>query len=286
MIEAERVSYAYEGSKEPAVHDLTLTIEPGEFVAILGHNGSGKSTFAKLINALYLPSDGRLLVCGMDTRNEANCWAIRQHAGMVFQNPDNQIVATLVEEDVAFGPENIGVPPAEIRTRVDDALAAVGMSDFAQNAPHMLSGGQKQRVAIAGALAMRPDVLILDEATAMLDPEGRREVMRTVRSLRKSTNMAVLWITHFMEEAICADRVIVLHEGEIALDGSPRSVFRQVDTLRNLRLGVPPMTALAASLKAQGLPVSDDILSVDEMVAALLPLFGKTTEKVETRECE
>ena len=286
MIEAERVSYAYEGSKEPAVHNLSLRIEPGEFVAILGHNGSGKSTFAKLINALYLPSDGRLLVCGMDTRSEANCWAIRQRAGMVFQNPDNQIVATLVEEDVAFGPENIGVPPAEIRTRVDGALAAVGMSDFAQNAPHMLSGGQKQRVAIAGALAMRPDVLILDEATAMLDPVGRREVMRTVRSLRRSTNMAVLWITHFMEEAICADRVIVLHEGEIALEGSPRSVFRQVDTLRKLRLGVPPMTALAASLKARGLPISDEILTVEEMAKALLPLFGKTAERVETQDCE
>ena len=274
IIETEALVYAYNTTSAPAVNDITRSIEPGSFVAVLGHNGSGKSTFAKLINALYVPSSGQAIVCGLDTQLPENTWVIRQRAGMVFQNPDNQIVATVVEEDVAFGPENLGVESSAIRERVDTVLNQVGMLDFAKSAPHMLSGGQKQRVAIAGALAMQPEILILDEATAMLDPEGRREVLQTVFDLRENTGMTVLWITHTMEEAVLADRVIVLHEGEVALDGTPREVFAQVDRLRDLRLEAPAMTTLAAELRAAGMPLRTDCLTVEELATALAELLA------------
>ena len=262
----EQVSYRYEEAPEDALHDVSLRVQPGEFVAVLGHNGSGKSTLAKLLNALYVPTAGRVVICGMDTADDEQIWNIRQQAGMIFQNPDNQMVATIVEEDVAFGLENLGVPPQEIRVRIDDALRAVNMSQYAKKAPHMLSGGQKQRVAIAGVLAMKPDVIILDESTAMLDPSGRAEVMNTVHRLNKEEGISVVIITHYMGEAATADYVIVMDEGKIALSGTPREVFTKVDTVRALGLDVPPMTDLAHMLRADGLDVRADVLTVDEMV--------------------
>ena len=249
-----------------ALDHVNLEIEKGSFVAILGHNGSGKSTFAKQINGILSPTDGTLFVSEMDTRDEAHLWDIRKNAGMVFQNPDNQIVATVVEEDVAFGLENNGVPPKEIRVRIDDALRAVGMSQYAKKAPHMLSGGQKQRVAIAGVLAMKPDVIILDESTAMLDPSGRREVMNTVHRLNREEGISVVIITHYMSEAATADYMIVMDDGRIAMNGTPREVFTKVDKVRALGLDVPPMTDLAHSLRADGVDVRADVLTVDEMV--------------------
>ena len=249
-----------------ALDHVNLEIEKGSFVAILGHNGSGKSTFAKQINGILSPTDGTLFVSEMDTRDEAHLWDIRKNAGMVFQNPDNQIVATVVEEDVAFGLENNGVPPKEIRVRIDDALRAVGMSQYAKKAPHMLSGGQKQRVAIAGVLAMKPDVIILDESTAMLDPSGRREVMNTVHRLNREEGISVVIITHYMSEAATADYMIVMDDGRIAMNGTPREVFTKVDKVRTLGLDVPPMTDLAHSLRADGVDVRADVLTVDEMV--------------------
>ncbi|MEG0767273.1 MAG: energy-coupling factor transporter ATPase [Clostridia bacterium] len=274
-IAAEEVAYAYEGAEIPAVRGVSMRIDAGEFVAVLGHNGSGKSTLAKLMNALYLPTGGMITVCGMDTRDEAKVWEIRQHAGMVFQNPDNQLVATIVEEDVAFGLENLGVPSPAIRIRVEEALDLVGMRAFQTAAPHMLSGGQKQRVAIAGVLAMKPAVIILDEATAMLDPAGRREVMETVQRLRREEDIAVVWITHFMEEAVQADRIAVMHEGKVVLMGTPREVFAQRDRLRGLQLEVPPMTELAAELRQAGVDICGDLLTVEEMVEEICRLSSK-----------
>ena len=265
-IDAREVYYAYPEAKRSAVSGVSLRLRRGEFLAVLGHNGSGKSTLAKLFNALYVPASGTVLVCGLDTRDDELVFDIRQHAGMVFQNPDNQIVATVVEEDVAFGLENNGVPPEEIRRRIAEALSAVNMSEFAKKAPHMLSGGQKQRVAIAGVLAMRPDVIILDESTAMLDPSGRREVMSTVRRLNREEGISVVLITHYMGEAAQADRVLVMDEGRVALSGTPREVFSQVERVRALGLDVPPMTELAHSLRAAGLNVRRDVLTVEEMV--------------------
>ena len=230
---------------------------------------------AKLLNALYVPTEGSVTVQGIDTREEARVWDIRQQVGMVFQNPDNQLVATVVEEDVAFGLENLGVPTPEIRPRVEEALRAVRMEAFASHAPHMLSGGQKQRVAVAGMLAMRPSVLILDEATAMLDPSGRKEVFRTVRRLNREAGITVVWITHFMEEAAQADRLLVMSDGAVAMQGTPREVFRQVQAVRALGLDVPPMTALGFSLRGDGLALPDDILTLEEMVEALCPLLHK-----------
>ena len=243
-----------------------MRVKKGEFLAVLGHNGSGKSTLAKLFNALYVPTEGNVWVCGMDTRDDNLVFDIRQHAGMVFQNPDNQIVATVVEEDVAFGLENNGVPPEEIRVRIDEALAAVNMTENAKRAPHMLSGGQKQRVAIAGVLAMKPDVIILDESTAMLDPSGRREVIDTVRRLNREEGISIVLITHYMSEAAEADYLIVMDHGKITLTGTPREVFPRVDKVRGLGLDVPPMTDLAAQLRQAGVSVRADILTVDEMV--------------------
>ena len=259
-----------------AVDDVNLDIVAGEFVAILGHNGSGKSTLAKHMNALLLPSEGTLWVGNMDTSKEPELWKIRKKAGMVFQNPDNQIVATVVEEDVAFGLENNGVPAPEIRVRIDDALRAVNMEQYAKKAPHMLSGGQKQRVAIAGVLAMKPDVIILDESTAMLDPSGRREVMNTVHRLNREEGISVVIITHYMAEAATADYVIVMDEGKIAMSGTPREVFTKVEKMRALGLDVPEMTDLAHMLRGDGVDVRADILTVDEMVEEVCRLSSNT----------
>ncbi len=265
----EDVSYQYEPDARPAVSHVTLEVERGSFVAVLGHNGSGKSTLAKLMNALFLPTEGRVLVCGMDTLTEEKVWNIRRHAGMVFQNPDNQIVANVVREDVAFGLENLGVPQDEMVRRVEAALSAVRMSEFAETAPHMLSGGQKQRVAIAGALAMEPELIIMDEATAMLDPSGRAEVLATVRKLNREKGMTVVWITHFMEEAAVADRLVVMNDGSVAMEGTPRQVFSRVEEIKALGLDVPPMAELAQTLRDKGLPLAEGILTISDMVKEL-----------------
>ena len=265
----EDVSYQYEPDARPAVSHVTLEVERGSFVAVLGHNGSGKSTLAKLMNALFLPTEGRVLVCGMDTLTEEKVWNIRRHAGMVFQNPDNQIVANVVREDVAFGLENLGVPQDEMVRRVEAALSAVRMSEFAETAPHMLSGGQKQRVAIAGVLAMEPELIIMDEATAMLDPSGRAEVLATVRKLNREKGMTVVWITHFMEEAAIADWLVVMNDGSVALEGTPRQVFSRVEEIKALGLDVPPMAELAQTLRERGMPLPEGILTVSDMVKEL-----------------
>ena len=273
MIKLENVSYEYNSyvdeSIQLAVKDLSLDIKRGEFFVILGHNGSGKSTLAKMINGLILPTRGNVFVNGMNTRDEDKIWDIRSTAGMVFQNPDNQIVATIVEEDVAFGPENLGVPPEEIRRRVDEALQTVEMTEYKSHAPHLLSGGQKQRVAIAGILAMEPDCIIFDEPTAMLDPSGRLEVMATIKKLNKEKNKTILLITHYMDEAIEADRVMVLEDGEVVLLGSPKEIFRQVEKLKSIGLDVPQVTELVYELNKEGYHFKDDILSVEELVDIL-----------------
>ena len=268
-MQTEKVCYQYEDADRAAVDHVSLNIEKGSFVAVLGHNGSGKSTLAKMMNALYLPTDGKVIVCGLDTADEEEIWNVRRHAGMVFQNPDNQIVANVVREDVAFGLENLGVPQEDMIERIDAALAAVRMSERADRAPHMLSGGQKQRVAVAGVLAMQPEVMILDEATAMLDPSGRADVLKTVRKLNREQGMTVVWITHFMEEAAVADRVVVLDQGKIALDGVPGDVFTQVEKIKSLGLDVPPMAELAMELRKSGLNLPGGILTVDDMVKEL-----------------
>lgn len=263
------VCYQYEDAMRPAVDHVNLTVEKGSFVAVLGHNGSGKSTLAKLMNALFLPTEGKVLVCGLDTSAEEEIWNVRRHAGMVFQNPDNQIVANMVREDVAFGLENLGVPHDEMLPRIDAALSAVRMTEFASHAPHMLSGGQKQRVAVAGVLAMQPEVMILDEATAMLDPSGRADVLSTVQKLNREQGMTVLWITHYMEEAALADRVVVLDKGHITMDDTPEKVFSRVEELLALGLDVPPMAELADQLRSAGLTLPAGILTVDAMVKEL-----------------
>ena len=268
-IQTENVCYQYEDAERAAVDHVNLRIERGTFVAVLGHNGSGKSTLAKMMNALFLPTEGKVLVCGLDTASEEEVWNIRRHAGMVFQNPDNQIVANVVREDVAFGLENLGIPQEDMIERIDAALAAVRMSERADRAPHMLSGGQKQRVAVAGVLAMQPEVMILDEATAMLDPSGRADVLATVRKLNREQGMTVVWITHFMEEAAAADRVVVLDKGHIALDGTPGEVFTQVEKIKSLGLDVPPMAELAMELRHSGMDLPAGILTVDDMVKEL-----------------
>ena len=272
---AENVSFTYEDAPAPALTGISVQIKAGEFVAVLGHNGSGKSTLAKLINALYLPTEGRMIVCGYDTSKEEYVWEIRQRAGMIFQNPDNQIVATVVQEDVAFGLENLGVPTEDMPARVESALAAVKMSKYASSAPHMLSGGQKQRVAIAGILAMEPSIIIADEATAMLDPSGRKEVLESIRTLNREKGITVVWITHFMEEAAIADRVLVVSDGKIVSEGLPRKIFENVEQMRSLHLDVPRMTALSASLRQKGMPLNPGIMTVEEMaeeVERLCPL--------------
>lgn len=260
--------------KALALYDVDIDISQGEFVAVLGHNGSGKSTLARHLNALLTPTGGTLWIKGMDSKEQENVWQIRRLSGMVFQNPDNQLVATIVEEDVAFGPENLGVPSEEIRERVASALKSVGMTKFAESAPHQLSGGQKQRVAIAGILAMKPMCIVLDEPTAMLDPSGRDEVMGTITLLNKEHGITVVLITHFMEEAVRADRVIVLDKGQIVMDGSPKEVFRQVEKVMDLGLDVPPVTALAHKLTKLGIPISTDILTGSEFASSFMEIMS------------
>lgn len=274
IIEFQNVSFRYDSEEEgvqlPLVaENLNLQIHEGEFVAILGHNGSGKSTLAKLTNAILLPTSGKVLVDGIDTSDEDLKIKIRQTVGMVFQNPDNQIVATIVEEDVAFGPENLGVEPKEIRRRVDESLKAVGMYEFRKREPHRLSGGQKQRVAIAGIIAMLPRCIVLDEPTAMLDPRGRQEVMSTMLKLNREMGMTVVFITHFMDEAVQADRVVVMDDAKIIMDGKPKEVFKQVERLEEIRLDVPQPTKLAQLLRQEGYDLPDDILDVDECIEKL-----------------
>ncbi|SKC35403.1 energy-coupling factor transporter ATPase [Maledivibacter halophilus] len=275
MIETKELIFEYknnEGDKTIAVKNLSLKIKEGEFVVIIGHNGSGKSTLAKLMNAILLPSGGKVYVNNMDTLEEEKIWDIRQRAGMVFQNPDNQIVATIVEEDIAFGPENLGIKPEEIRNRVNDTLKAVGIEKLRRKPPHLLSGGQKQRVAIAGVLAMKPKCIIFDEPTAMLDPSGRKEVMDTILKL-KEEGITIIHITHFMDEAVNADRVLVMDDGKIALEGSPKQVFSRVEQLKKLGLDVPGVTLLSYELKKAGIDIAGDILTVDEMVSKLCQLL-------------
>ena len=273
LIDIRNLSHVYQGPDSQEIKALTsvdMDIRPGEFVVILGANGSGKSTLAKHLNALLLPSEGTVLIDGLDTVDDQALWSIRQRVGMVFQNPDNQIVATIVEDDVAFGPENLGLPPAIIRERVEEALAMVGMSEFRAHAPHLLSGGQKQRVAIAGIVAMRPRVVVLDEATAMLDPQGRHEVMAAIQT-KRSEGMAVILITHHMSEAVLADRIYLLSSGRVIAKGSPKEVFREREMMQSLGLDIPQIKQLAALLKSKGLIDTDDVLNVEEMVKQLCP---------------
>ena len=273
MIQTDALSFSYpveEGQRRTtALEDVTLSIEKGSFVVVLGHNGSGKSTLAKHMNAVLLPSGGAVYVEGMDTKKEELLLEIRRRVGMVFQNPDNQIVANVVEEDVAFAPENLGVPTAEIRRRVDDALAAVGMTEFTRHAPHLLSGGQKQRVAIAGVIAMEPECIVLDEATAMLDPSGRREVLDTVHRLNRERGITVVHITHHMSEAEDADRVIVMNDGVVAMDGAPREIFSRVEELRSLGLAAPDTVELLHRLNGHGMSLPLTAITVDECARAI-----------------
>ena len=271
IIKIDNLTYEYTDGERvvKAIDEVTLDVHEGEFLVVIGHNGSGKSTLAKHLNAILLPTSGKVYVDGLDTSVLENTFDIRQTAGMVFQNPDNQIVATVVEEDVAFGPENLGIEPKEIRKRVDEALANVGMSEFAKKAPHLLSGGQKQRIAIAGIIAMKPRCIIMDEPTAMLDPRGRKEVMDTVYRLNKEDKITVIHITHFMEEAVSADRVCVMEDGKLIMQGKPREIFKQVDKLKKLGLDVPQMTELAYELRNENIDIEDDILTVEEMVNRL-----------------
>ena len=276
MIECRNLIFKYtagENQEEKiAINDVNLQIKEGEFIAILGHNGSGKSTMAKHMNALLIPTEGKMLVNKMDTSDMNNLWNIRETAGMVFQNPDNQLVATIVEEDVAFGPENLGVPPEEIRKRVDEALERVGMSEYKRHAPHLLSGGQKQRIAIAGILAMKPKCIIFDEPTAMLDPSGRKEVLDTIIDLNKNYGITVILITHYMDEAAKADRIVVMDKGKLILDGKPRDVFSNVEKMKSIGLDVPQVTELSYELQKAGINIDTRTLDVNEMVNAICQL--------------
>ena len=283
MIRAEKLTFDYEKldetgqavSMKRAVDGVDLEVRSGEFVAILGHNGSGKSTLAKHINAILLPTEGTLWVDGMDTKDENRLWDIRQDAGMVFQNPDNQIIGTVVEEDVGFGPENLGVPTDEIWRRVEESLQAVGMLKYRKHSPNRLSGGQKQRVALAGVMAMHPRCIVLDEPTAMLDPHGRRSVIRTGQKLNKEEQITVILLTHYMEEVIEADRVFVMDDGKVVMQGTPKEIFSQVDRLKELRLDVPQATLAAYELQKRGFPLPDGILSNEELVEELCRLKSK-----------
>lgn len=277
IITAENLIFEYKDEETDAVTEvlkgISLDIERGEFVAVLGHNGSGKSTFAKHLNAILTPTSGRVCVCGTDTSDEDKLFDIRRRVGMVFQNPDNQMVANIVEDDVAFAPENLGLPRKEIRRRVDNALAAVNMSAFARHAPHMLSGGQKQRIAIAGVLAMEPEIIVLDEPTAMLDPAGRREVITTIKRLNRELGMTAVLITHYMDEAVRADRVIVMDSGRIVMDGKPAQIFPQVERLHSLGLDTPQATELAAELKKAGFDIDGVVLTVEDCVREIEKLW-------------
>lgn len=276
MIKSEDLVFKYVNAEEQnekvAINHVSMEVKKGEFLVILGHNGSGKSTMAKHMNALLLPSGGKMYVDGLDTSDTENLWEVRRRAGMVFQNPDNQLVATIVEEDVAFGPENLGVDPKEIRERVDDSLKAVGMYEYRKHAPHLLSGGQKQRIAIAGILAMRPKCIVLDEPTAMLDPSGRNEVMKTIKEVNKKFGITIILITHYMDEAAQADRIIVMDKGEKVMEGVPREIFSKVEKIKSIGLDVPQVTELAYELQKEGVDISTEILNIDEMVNALCQL--------------
>lgn len=280
MVQTDDLIYEYTKCDEEgnvtgshrAIDKVNLDIEQGQFIAILGHNGSGKSTLAKHMNAILLPTGGTMWVGGRDTKNPDELWNVRQSAGMVFQNPDNQIIGTVVEEDVGFGPENLGVPTDEIWKRVEESLKAVGMIEYRHHSPNKLSGGQKQRVAIAGVIAMRPKCIVLDEPTAMLDPNGRKEVLRTVQELRKQENITVILITHYMEEVIDADKVFVMDHGHVVMEGTPKEVFSQVDTLKSYRLDVPQVTILADELRKRGLDIPAGILRKEELVEAICQL--------------
>ena len=284
MIETKNLSFIYreedmesgEIKEEKVLKDINIEIEKGSFTAVLGHNGSGKSTLAKHFNAILLPSGGKVYVKGMDTADENNICNIRQSAGMVFQNPDNRMVAALVEDEVAFAPENLGVEPKEIRRRVDECLEIVNMTKYAQSSPSKLSGGQKQRVAIASVLAMNPEILILDEPTAMLDPKGRSEVIKTIKMLNEEKDITVVLITHYMDEAAQADRTVVIDDGEIVLDGTPKEVFKNVEKLKSLGLDVPQVTELAYELRKMGIEISDDVLTVDECFDEIIRILGET----------
>ena len=279
FIEFQNVTFGYTDDSESQVveenviENMNLKIEKGDFVAVLGHNGCGKSTLAKLCNAIVVPQSGRVLIDGIDTADEAKLYDIRRKVGMVFQNPDNQIVATIVEDDVAFGPENLGVDPEEIRVRVDEALKSVGMYEFRHSEPHKLSGGQKQRVAIAGIIAMKPQCIVFDEPTAMLDPRGRKEVMKTAKMLNEEYGITVIFITHYMDEAVKANRVIVMDKGRIILDGTPKEVFVNVDTLKNAKLDVPEATELTHLLIKDGINLNKDILDIDELADAIVNIM-------------
>lgn len=272
IIDIKNLRYEYlsdDNKKSIGLDGISFSVNKGELISILGHNGSGKSTLAKLLNAQFVPTDGEIEIFGINTKDEEKIWDIRQKCAMVFQNPDNQLVATVVEEDVAFGPENLGIDPVEIRQRVDEALEIVEMGDYKKHSPHMLSGGQKQRIAIAGVLSMKPEVIIFDESTAMLDPIGRKDIIDTILKLNKEENKTILYITHYMEEAVLADRVIVLNEGKIEFDDSPKKVFSNVERLRELGLSVPQVTELSYLLKNEGIEISTDILTNDEMIEFL-----------------
>lgn len=275
MINVENVKYSYDGAETPALKGIGFKISKGDFVAIVGHNGSGKSTVAKLLNALLIPDEGSITIDGMSTADEANVLDIRKKVGVVFQNPDNQIVTTVVEEDVGFGPENLGLPTEEILARVHDALEAVDMLPYARSAPHMLSGGQKQRVAIAGMLALSPEVLVLDEATAMLDPLGRKKIIDIVRSLHRERDITVIMITQYMEEAVDADRIIVMNDGLIETEGTPAEVFSQGERLRSIGLDVPVVVGIRDRLVHDGVLSSSDALTAEELAETLCPLLLK-----------
>ena len=289
IIKGRKLSYEYqkldeEGNVEEmirAVDDVDLDVKAGDFVAILGHNGSGKSTLAKHLNAILIPTEGTLYVDGKDTKDESKLWEIRQSAGMVFQNPDNQIIGTIVDEDVGFGPENMGVPSAEIWERVEKSLKEVGMWEYRDHSPNKLSGGQKQRVAIAGVVAMQPKCIVLDEPTAMLDPSGRREVIRTVQELNRQEHVTVILITHYMEEVIEADRIIVMDQGRVVMQGTPKEVFSHVEELKGYRLDVPQATLVAYELQKKGVPLPDGILSMRELEQELEKLRPASAERTE-----
>ena len=279
MIEAKNITFTYdeEEPKKYVLKELNLHIEKGSFVAVLGHNGSGKSTLAKTFNGILLPSGGTVYVAGMDTKDEDKLFDIRSTAGMVFQNPDNQMVAAIVEDEVAFAPENLGIEPKEIRRRVDACLETVNMSEFAKSSPSRLSGGQKQRIAIAAVLAMEPECIILDEPTAMLDPKGRREVIKTIKELNKSRGMTVVLITHFMEEAALADRVVVMNHGKIEMDGNPKEIFSQVEKIKSIGLDVPQVTELIFELNKQGIDLPVDIITIEDCEKAILEIIKRYT---------
>lgn len=268
IIEIKNLSFQYEGSSKKVLKNLNIDIKEGEFICVLGHNGSGKSTLAKLINAQYIPTEGDILVGNMNTKDNDSLWDIREMCGMVFQNPDNQLVATIVEEDVAFGPENLGVPREELRKRVDECLELVGMSEYKRHSPALLSGGQKQRIAIAGILAMNPKCLLMDEPTAMLDPQGRKDILNTVLKLREM-GKTIIHITHYMEECVNADRIIVINEGDVVLEGTPREVFSNVEQMKEIGLDVPEPTEISYLLNKSNINVRADVLTVDELVEAL-----------------